>query len=337
MTRTTEVGRDLIKSLAPLVERTARRRRQIAMGGQASAQCEAVTPEPPRVFPLRRGHTGQAVRDLQRALGVPSDGQFGPITEDMVRRLQAARALPDEPGVADRWTQAQLGCPYVIGVDVYNSTGPVDWHKAKASGVSFGFAKASQHRADARIRENVAGAAAAGVPLGAYFYADVTATPGVNVLRFLSALGGRYDLPLPPVLDQETGTADEVKAGLWTRERQRWLRGWTADALKALADRTGRRPLLYTSARRLNTYMDGGDGLSAFADLWIVRYDDDDPDPCEDGCPAGWDRWRVWQLGSDCRVRWAIDGIRPGRKYPNALDVDVCDGAWLRSVVGAAS
>jgi putative chitinase len=42
---------------------------------------------------LRRGSTGDAVKQMQRKLGIPADGDFGPGTEAAVRKWQAANGL----------------------------------------------------------------------------------------------------------------------------------------------------------------------------------------------------------------------------------------------------
>ena len=56
---------------------------------------------------IRRGDTGPAVADLQRALGVDDDGVFGPMTEKALRDWQAAHGL-DVDGVAGPVTWAAL-------------------------------------------------------------------------------------------------------------------------------------------------------------------------------------------------------------------------------------
>lgn len=60
----------------------------------------ALPPEFPADEPLpdtvRRGSTGEVVKQLQRALGVTVDGQFGPLTDKAVRAYQTAHGLvPD--------------------------------------------------------------------------------------------------------------------------------------------------------------------------------------------------------------------------------------------------
>jgi hypothetical protein len=61
----------------------------------------------------RRGHSGRShrgggVRSLQRRIGVPADGVFGPGTEAALKRWQAAHGLVAD-GVAGPRTRAKLG------------------------------------------------------------------------------------------------------------------------------------------------------------------------------------------------------------------------------------
>ncbi len=42
---------------------------------------------------IRRGSSGEAVRDLQRHIGASADGQFGPNTDSKVREFQRSRGL----------------------------------------------------------------------------------------------------------------------------------------------------------------------------------------------------------------------------------------------------
>jgi Transglycosylase-like domain/Putative peptidoglycan binding domain len=57
---------------------------------------------------VKRGDRGDAVREIQGALGVPVDGVFGPQTERAVRRFQRRRGLMDD-GVVGPQTRAALG------------------------------------------------------------------------------------------------------------------------------------------------------------------------------------------------------------------------------------
>jgi hypothetical protein len=48
------------------------------------------SPEPPSQPTLRQGDEGEAVASLQRSLGLPDDGDFGPATDQWVRSFQSA-------------------------------------------------------------------------------------------------------------------------------------------------------------------------------------------------------------------------------------------------------
>jgi hypothetical protein len=67
--------------------------------GGASASSEIV---------VKRGDRGSAVRSIQRQLGIPADGVFGPMTERAVKRFQRRHDLvPD--GIVGPLTRAALG------------------------------------------------------------------------------------------------------------------------------------------------------------------------------------------------------------------------------------
>jgi putative peptidoglycan binding protein len=55
-----------------------------------------------------RSHGGGGVRSLQRRIGVPADGVFGPGTEAALKRWQAAHGLTPD-GIAGPQTRAKLG------------------------------------------------------------------------------------------------------------------------------------------------------------------------------------------------------------------------------------
>ena len=60
------------------------------------------------------------------------------------------------------------------GIDVSVHNGAIDWQKVRADGISFailraGFGKLAKQK-DERFEENYAGAKAAGIPVGTYWY-----------------------------------------------------------------------------------------------------------------------------------------------------------------------
>jgi peptidoglycan hydrolase-like protein with peptidoglycan-binding domain len=67
--------------------------------GGATASSEVV---------VKRGDRGDAVRSIQRELGIPADGVFGPMTERAVKRFQSRHDLvPD--GIVGPLTRSALG------------------------------------------------------------------------------------------------------------------------------------------------------------------------------------------------------------------------------------
>jgi peptidoglycan hydrolase-like protein with peptidoglycan-binding domain len=57
---------------------------------------------------VKRGDRGSAVRSIQRKLGIPADGVFGPITDRAVKRFQRGNGLvPD--GIVGPLTRGALG------------------------------------------------------------------------------------------------------------------------------------------------------------------------------------------------------------------------------------
>jgi len=68
----------------------------------------------------------------------------------------------------------------LAGIDVSHWQGTIDWSKVAASGVSFAIAKASEGKSvvDPTYAENVAGASAAGIRIGAYHFAQPSTKVG---------------------------------------------------------------------------------------------------------------------------------------------------------------
>ncbi|HET6549816.1 MAG TPA: peptidoglycan-binding protein [Solirubrobacter sp.] len=89
------------------------RRRTRVTGAHVSAAlltATVVAPVAPAVGQtlLRRGSSGADVAAVQRALGIPADGEFGPVTRRAVRTFQAAHGL-EVDGVVGPITSGALG------------------------------------------------------------------------------------------------------------------------------------------------------------------------------------------------------------------------------------
>lgn len=105
------------------------------------------------------------------------------------------------------------------GIDVSQWQGTIDWAKVKAAGIEFaiiragfrGYAAAGTLAEDTRFRENIQGAAAAGIPVGVYFFSQAT-TPeeGREEARYCLELVRPYKLDFPVFIDSEYANAQQT-------------------------------------------------------------------------------------------------------------------------------
>jgi len=170
------------------------------------------------------------------------------------------------------------------GIDVSHWQGVIDWKKVIASGISFVFIKATQNSMDKKFLDNVKGAKAAGLLVGAYHYIDDSVTT-VDKARMaarifynaIQSAGGVSIFDLPPVMDYESNKNNLSKA----------LISAIAKAfLEEIHRLTGIKPLLYTYPSFIGNFT----GLNNYP-LWIARYNASTaPDN-----GSGWSCWEFWQ------------------------------------------
>lgn len=113
-----------------------------------------------------------------------------------------------------------------VGVDVSDHQGAVDWQAVAADGIDFAFVRAGNRGytegalyADERFAENVDGATAAGLEVGAYFFSQAV-TPDEareEADLMLEVLAGRY-LALPVAFDHEPVSDEAGRANDVDRE-----------------------------------------------------------------------------------------------------------------------
>ncbi len=109
-------------------------------------------------------------------------------------------------------------CPTTLGIDVSYYQGDIDWPTVRAAGVEFVMVRLGRREtvsgklgADEMAQQNLTGARAAGLKVGAYFYSQATT---VREAREEAALAlellGDFSLDLPMVFDweQEERTAN---------------------------------------------------------------------------------------------------------------------------------
>jgi lysozyme len=126
------------------------------------------------------------------------------------------------------------------GVDVSNHQGPIDWAKVARDDVSFAYIKATEGRdfVDRSFEANWAGAAAAGIPRGAYHFFTLCAPGAAQAANFLRVVPTAPDA-LPPAVDLEyAGCERRPSAEEFSRELRTFI--------STVEQRTGRRVLIYS-------------------------------------------------------------------------------------------
>lgn len=187
---------------------------------------------------------------------------------------------------------------HVQGIDVSHWQGSINWSKVKASGKQFVFIKASEGTGykDKQFLNNVKGARAAGLLVGAYHFvnavnAEKARQEAAHFASRLNEVGGAAALDLPPVMDYENNPGKLSKSAI----------NIVAKAFLQEVERlSGRKPIVYTG----NAFVQNFDASLSAYDLWIARYSSTRvPDDC-----AAWQQWDFWQYSDAGQV----DGISGG-------------------------
>jgi GH25 family lysozyme M1 (1,4-beta-N-acetylmuramidase) len=227
---------------------------------------------------------------------------------------------------------------------------PIDFVKMHDAGLAFVMIKASDTRDDADqlsvkyLKSDRAAAQAAGIYTGFYHYAilpDVTSPSAITrdakvqaqkVLWRIASLGGYNEQDLPIALDLENNCVRVSSTKVCKKSATRSAAVlWSKTFLKAIKEKTGRTPFIYSSPHFLESSLIRDKELSTYP-LWIAQYAIDPgkvgakPNIKPGGCFVhSWTtsqcsaNWTVWQYTS-C-------GIAPKYGVPgNRLDLNVFAG-----------
>jgi GH25 family lysozyme M1 (1,4-beta-N-acetylmuramidase) len=279
----------------------------------------------------RNGSTGPDVLLRQHALNLlgfkcgKADGDFGPKTKAAVKAFQTAHGLGADGVIGtdtDRALDAALAAigadlrvggaisetvDLLPGIDVSHYQGKIDWAKVAAAGTRYVICKASQDEGgwDKTFHDNVRGASAVGLPVGAYHFAvpesvDDPDDEARAFLRQVEPVKGILTLPCTLDLENNAGKLSPSK-----------LESWSLTWAQIVQDATGKVPILYTGAGNtysfLNVRVGGGKRLVEFGmPLWAARYRGADAkDP---GTALGaYKTWSIWQWTGHGRVE-GIEG-----------------------------
>lgn len=183
------------------------------------------------------------------------------------------------------------------GIDVSNWQGTIDWTQVSAAGKRFAYLKASEDTSyvDPTYLTNRAQARAAGIYIGAYHFAQPSATLGDAIAEadhFLdTATPARGDLM--PVLDLERANGLSQSA----------LTAWVQAYVGRIYERLGVRTVIYCSPYFWRTYLGDTTWFAAngYKILWVAHW----TSALSPIVPAGaWggNGWTFWQYTSDGSV-----------------------------------
>ena len=194
-------------------------------------------------------------------------------------------------------------CQDVLGIDVSNWQGNIDWEQVKADGYTFAWAKSTEGMTytDPMFVNNMENGLNANVVMGAYHFARPdNNTPQEDAANFLNVasayIGNGF---MPPVLDLENpysgGQAVLLTDMFTSEELSNWAQAWMVE----VETQTGISPFIYINGNYAN-YLNSS--LTEYG-LWFAQPDENLNPPINIG---SWEDWRFKQYS------WwgAISGIQ---------------------------
>lgn len=217
----------------------------------------------------------------------------------------------------------------VPGIDVSSIQGLVDWRRVADAGIRYSWCRATvcvQDRAgvrhvarDSRIRENLAGARAAGIAVGGYAFFTPALDPIAQADAFVDTLGDVLVGDLKPALDFEVTHGIPMPEAVARAVR----------FVERVEELTGVRCVVYTMSGASGFWPHTVDaGILAARPLWVAHYRVDPVSGrtyrlTEPSIPPQWAKWTVWQTSGNKGPR--VDGI--------ATDVDRNEASSLDDVL----
>lgn len=162
------------------------------------------------------------------------------------------------------------------GIDVSEYQGEIDWQAVAADGIRFAFIRIGYRGyesgklvADARSAENLAGAAAAGLDIGVYFFSQaITVEEAQEEADMVLAAIDGYSLTCPVVFDMEEIYQQQARTDILDREETTKI----ARAFCRQIERAGLQAMIYGNTKWLARRLD----LAELTDypLWFAQYYD---------------------------------------------------------------
>jgi WD40 repeat protein/energy-coupling factor transporter ATP-binding protein EcfA2 len=204
----------------------------------------------------------------------------------------------------------------VLGIDVSETNGTIDWQEVKREGYAFACARATDGAqiTDASFAANWAAMQSNGVLRCAYHVYRMSDSPEEQASIFLA--NAQLQLgDLPPVLEVfELGSASSLSI---LRSVYTWL--------AIVEDATGMKPILRTSPnlwskiinQDLNNIAQEQPPQFGSFPLWVVDYKETAPD-----IPSGWASWTFWQYTDQGRSNGIPTSFSTSRFNGNPRDLE---------------
>lgn len=192
-------------------------------------------------------------------------------------------------------TETKEGCEMsnIIGIDVSEHNGKLDWAKIKAAGISFAIIRTGYgtSHVDNQFKNNMAGAIAQGIPIGVYHFSyALNATGAQNEAKYVLSLLEPYksNITLPVFFDFEYDTVSYAKKQGVTLGKTAFNSHTKAfcDVIKAAGYKAG----TYYNLDYYNRYVDQSQ-LSGLT-VWYAQY----------ASKASISNYDIWQYSSSYKI-----------------------------------
>ncbi|WP_223263026.1 GH25 family lysozyme [Arthrobacter sp. NamB2] len=185
----------------------------------------------------------------------------------------------------------------VLGVDVSSHQGTVNWQAAWNEGARFAYTKATEstNYRNPFFGEQYQGSTNVGMLRGAYHFAIPSVSSGAEQANYFVNNGGGWSADgktLPPLLDVEYNPYSTLGNSCYNMSPVQMV-NWIRDFSNTVLARTGRVPMIYTTADWWNTCTGRS---TAFGNhpLHLASYSNAAPTTM----PAGWSGYELWQYTS---------------------------------------
>jgi lysozyme len=183
----------------------------------------------------------------------------------------------------------------VFGIDISRYQGnEINFLNQQVDKLSFIICKATEGitYTDPNFKTNWPAIQTKGYVRGAYHFYHCNDDPTKQVANYLGVIGNFSDADLPPIVDFEENSID---AGV----NKATIQSNLLQFLDLLAQKTERKPIIYTDNNTANTYLT--DPVFADYALWIANYNSTLT------IPNVWKSWAIWQQSQSYKLNGQLN------------------------------